>query len=102
MQAPSGKVHSAAAGALATYKDLCTLATSLERPQLLYALIDVATEATPHAARRGSLLGARASSSVAASRALLQAHASALLPKLYRGSCAPPLALAPCMLRTRR
>ena len=72
------------------------LATSLERPQLLYALIDVAAEATPHAARRGSLLGVR-SSSVQASRALLEGHAASLLPKLYRGSCAtpPPPPLAP-------
>lgn len=88
MQEAAAKPSAAAQGALATYKDLCALAVALERPRLLYALIDVAAEATPHAARRGSLLGVR-SSSVQASRALLEGHAAALLPKLYRGSCAP-------------
>ena len=92
MQEAAVKPSVTAQGALATYKDLCALAVALERPQLLYALIDVAAEATPHAARRGSLLGVR-SSSVQASRALLEGHAAALLPKLYRGSCAPPGAL---------
>lgn len=85
LQEAAAKPSATAQGALATYKDLCALAVSLEMPQLLYALIDVAAEATPHSARRGSLLGAR-SSSVQASRKLLEGQAAALLPKLYRGS----------------
>lgn len=80
---------SAGQGSLATYRELCALATSLGKPQLLYALIDVAAEATPSAARRGAALGLHAESSDA-SRALLQPHIAALLPLLYRASCGPP------------
>lgn len=75
-------------GSLATYKELCTLATSLGQPRLLYALIDVAAEATPSAARRGAALGLHAESTDA-SRAALQPHVPALLPLLYRASYAP-------------
>ena len=75
-------------GSLATYKELCTLVTSLGKPQLLYALIDVAAEATPSAARRGAALGLHAESTDA-SRALLQPHIAALLPVLYRASYVP-------------
>eukprot|EP00892_Ulva_mutabilis_P001254 jgi/Ulvmu1/11129/UM071_0012.1 len=75
-------------GSLATYRELCTLATSLGKPQLLYALIDVAAEATPSAARRGAALGLHAESTEA-SRALLQPHIAALLPLLYRTSYDP-------------
>lgn len=76
---------SAGQGSLATYRELCALSTSLGKPQLLYALIDVAAEATPSAARRGAALGLHAESTDA-SRALLQPHVAALLPLLYRAS----------------
>ncbi len=69
-------------GSLTTYKELCTLATELGQPELIYRFMNLAGSNKVWNSRRGAAFGVSLIATQAADR--LRPHLPTLLPKLYR------------------
>jgi proteasome component ECM29 len=76
----------AGGSSVTTYKELCSMVTSLGQPDLLYKFMDLAN----HMASLKSKHSAAFSMARIAAQSLesIKPHVPALLPKLYRSSCA--------------
>jgi hypothetical protein len=74
-------------GSITTYRELCSMATDLGKPELVYKFMDLAHHAAALKSKRGAAFSV--ASIAGQSLELLQPHVAALLPKLYRYSCAP-------------
>jgi proteasome component ECM29 len=70
------------AGNLSTYKELCSLATDLGQPDLIYMFMDLAHHNQALMTRRGAAFGFAAVAQIAGSQ--LAPHITSLIPKLYR------------------
>ena len=70
-------------GNLSTYRELCSLATDLGQPDLIYKFMDLAHHQSAVNAKRGAAFGFAAVAKLAGAR-LDPAHVAALVPKLYR------------------
>lgn len=73
-------------GSISTYKELCSLATDMGQPDLIYRFMDLANQNTATNSRRGAAFGFASIAQLSMDR--LQPHVTALLPKLYRYQCA--------------
>ncbi|KXZ47234.1 hypothetical protein GPECTOR_37g240 [Gonium pectorale] len=76
-------------GGLSTYKELCSLATDLGQPDLIYKFMDLAHHAAALNSKRGAAFGFAGIAQLAgrggpAGGGLLAKHLAALVPKLYR------------------
>lgn len=67
---------------LSTYKELCSLATDLGQPDLIYKFMDLAHHNQALNTRRGAAFGVAGIARMAGSQ--LSPHIGALIPKLYR------------------
>ena len=69
-------------GSLTTYKELCTVATELGQPELIYRFLNLAGHQKVWNSRRGAAFGFSLIANKAADR--LKPHLASLIPKLYR------------------
>jgi len=69
-------------GSLTTYKELCTVATELGQPELIYKFLNLAGHQKVWNSRRGAAFGFSFIADQAAER--LKPHLPQLVPKLYR------------------
>ena len=69
-------------GNIATYQELCCMALSIEKPGLVYALMDLASASAAMAGKRGSAKGK--ADEMQQAKMLLQPHVGEIFPKLYR------------------
>jgi len=69
-------------GSLTTYKELCTVATELGQPELIYRFLNLAGHQKVWNSRRGAAFGFSLIANKAADR--LKPHLATLIPKLYR------------------
>ena len=74
-KAPSG-------GNISTYKELCSLATDLNQPDLVYKFMHLANYNATWNSRRGAAFGF--SSIAARAGEQLESHLPKIVPKLYR------------------
>lgn len=70
-------------GSLSTYRELCSLATDLGQPDLIYKFMDLAHHQSAVNAKRGAAFGFAAVAKLAGAK-LDPTHVAALVPKLYR------------------
>ena len=83
-QASAGGGASGSGGALSTYKELCSLATEMGQPDLIYRFMEMANHAKAMSAKRGAAFGVARLAGGAAARKLLQPHMATLVPRLFR------------------
>ena len=69
-------------GDLTTYKELCSLATDLGKPDLIYRFMDIANHQMAMNSRRGAAFGFARIAKLAGDE--LQPHVSTIVPRLYR------------------
>ncbi|KAK9834910.1 hypothetical protein WJX81_007994 [Elliptochloris bilobata] len=69
-------------GSLATYRELCALATDMGQPDLLYRFMDLANHAAAATSSRGAAFGFASISRLAGKQ--LEPYVAQLIPKLYR------------------
>lgn len=77
---------SGSSGSFTTYKELCSMATDLGQPDLVYSFLDIANQGRALKSKR---CAAFCVTSIAKqSLTSLQPHIAETLPKLYRCTCA--------------
>ena len=80
----SSSAAASGGGALSTYKELCSLATEMGQPDLIYRFMEMANHAKAMSAKRGAAFGVARLAGGAAARKLLQPHMATLVPRLFR------------------
>ena len=85
----AGKSSSAAGGSgtsssLSTYKELCSLATEMGQPDLIYRFMELANTAKAMSAKRGAAFGVARLAGGSAARKALAPHMATLVPRLFR------------------
>eukprot|EP01103_Thecamoeba_quadrilineata_P013200 TRINITY_DN3590_c0_g1_i1.p1 TRINITY_DN3590_c0_g1~~TRINITY_DN3590_c0_g1_i1.p1 ORF type:complete len:1957 (-),score=534.48 TRINITY_DN3590_c0_g1_i1:30-5876(-) len=100
---PEGALGTSPTGEnLTTYKELCSLATEMGKPELMYKFMDLASHHALWNSKKGaafaakSLLGGKGIMAAEAAKEL-EAHLPNLLPKLYRASYDPNSRIAQSM-----
>jgi len=74
-------------GNISTYKEICSLATDLGQPDLIYQFMNLAAHQAAADASRGAAYGMASVASIAGDA--LKPHVKALIPRLYRSTFDP-------------
>lgn len=74
-------------GNISTYKEICSLATDLGQPDLIYQFMNLAAHQAAADASRGAAYGMASVASIAGDA--LKPHIKALIPRLYRSTFDP-------------
>ncbi len=74
-------------GSISTYKEICSLATDLGQPDLIYQFMNLAAHQAAADASRGAAYGMASVAAIAGDE--LKEHVQALIPRLYRSTFDP-------------
>ena len=74
-------------GNISTYKEICSLATDLGQPDLIYQFMNLAAHQAAADASRGAAYGMASVAAIAGDE--LKEHVQALIPRLYRSTFDP-------------